>query len=348
MNEVSVKIIDLDGTHQSFWEMLNDLRRQLMSNHSAIVLRLTRSLHPSEYLPHHDFSTTLSEGLITERSEQIVSFFQLLNKYPHSLLFYTEVPLSGFFAELALSCDYLALGRSDVTVRLTRFFGLTPASALFFKLYQKVGKVALNWYLNETTLGLAELVKCRLSLGLYPLASLLHNDLPKPGPYARPTTIEKYVLRYRLYLARRLILKVQDIDPILQLCFVDLIERLLRFGVAKELDILCQYYYECAVSSDYRQAYQQYLRFPRGVLSSLVFVGESWWENALILKMVASHKHVRLHHLSVKRYNELRRLAGSEFLCQKIDQYLSVVPSSDNCQPVEQNNALGISFILDE
>lgn len=342
------KHFSLNCFSADFWSSLASLRRAIVNADTPLVLNLSAPFSSLSHLPHQDFNSTFSEGLLFERSEQLIHFFQDLTNCKQILIFYSDVSLSGFMAEVALNCDYFFVGNSNVTLQLSRFNGLSPASFLPLKLYRLVGAKAIDWYLYEAKLNYSELIQYGLCCGLLSSRTMSIEAMSK---YKRRSLqlFERIHLRWKMSLCRTEVLRGYEVDPLMQLSFIDLIERMVRLLSVMGEDSFAQYFYECAVGQEYRSGFRVARKLPCGLLTSLSFPGQFGWEKKLILKFAASKKRLVLPENSINMYPQLLLMCHSSSSSICLDDHLffeKIDVESDNGQPVTEHNFLGINFLL--
>lgn len=344
----NVQYFSLDCFSSDFWSSLTSLRRTISSSEAPIVLSLSKPFLSLSHLPHNDFNSTFSEGLLFERSEQFINLFHDLADCKQIVIFYSDVCLSGFMAEIALNCDYFFVRNSAVTLQLSRFNGFTPASFLPLKLYRLVGAQSIDWYLNEVKLSYKDLIRFNLCHGLISSRTLSFDAMSKYSKKSL-TFFEQIHLRWKMSLCRTEVLKGNEVDPLMQLSFIDLIERMVRFLSVMGEDSFAQYFYECAVGQEYRSGFKIAQTLPCGVMSSLQFTGQYGWERKLILKFIASKKRLVLPEKSKDLYSLLLEMPSSCDDSIHLDDYLSFTQNGSPVnydQPVTAQNFLGINFLL--
>lgn len=339
---MSAQIFDLNIFVSDYWEGVSSLSKFLENSNQGCLLHLSKGISLIDSLPHTEFLSTLSEGIITGRSESIFHLFELIEHFAFPIIFYSEVPLLGMMAEMALQCDSFFFSESFLSLQFTRFKGLAPCSSLPLKLASRFGPQALNWYLQEIFFDFGQLYQLGLCHGLSTLSSLITYLNEKKS--VRKTLSMDSSFRRALAEKRDQSLQGNEIDPLLQLSFIDLLEKM-GFSNKSSSELLQNYFYECALTDEYRSGGTLATHFPKGILHSINLNSESFypWTANFVLKLLYARRPFTIS--SQKLNNVLPQIRDQ---INQLDLSFAIVSSVCDGVVVDENNYLGINFLLGE
>lgn len=342
---MTTEFFNLNSIVFDFRRGVEELRCFMKNATGPIVLHLSQNFSTIEHLPHRELLSTFSEGILIDRGNFIFELLDDYTRFQWPIVFYTDVSLSGILSEMALLSDYFIASNSSVTLHLTRFKGFSPASYLPLELFARFGAKALNWFLLEAKFSYHELCELGLTQGIYHINWIKNASLFKKT-HKTLSAFHHVELRFVLSRLRKNILKGGCIDPLLQLSFIDLIDRISMTPKDVLKEHFAQYFYECSIAHEYRAGLLQLNNFPQGVLHSLYFKGIDFsFASHLLAKFLAARVTAKVSVENEREIDAVFSMLREYKQPFNRDGFVFVTSNADGVL-ISEENLLGVNFLL--